>query len=288
MRNRAFLVIFCLFCLHIYGIKRHVIGCEPLAGLFYNFLGVISNLTYCQKNCIKPIVFWGPQNLYYQEEGYKGKHNVWEYYFEPVSEESYNGTDPLWKINATPDGMEIIPVRQNLCTNYENNDIRFKAYSIITKYIKVRYHIQKKVNTFFAKRMAGKKTIGIHLRGTDKKFEVGTIDVEALLDTANTVAKKIDGDVQFFVATDDEVMLKKAKSILHHPIITYDSTRSVNGLALHHDRKNKNKAVLGEEVIIEVLLLAQCDHFLHGCSAVSTAVLFFNPWLPHTSFKAIH
>lgn len=39
----------------------------------------------------------------------------------------------------------------------------------------------------------------------------------------------------------------------------------------------KNKLLLGEECLIDALLLAKCDVFIHTLSLVSQAVSYFNP-----------
>lgn len=39
---------------------------------------------------------------------------------------------------------------------------------------------------------------------------------------------------------------------------------------------------MGEDVLVETMLLSRCNHFVHTISNVSTAALFFNPDLEHT------
>ena len=71
--------------------------------------------------------------------------------------------------------------------------------------------------------------------------------------------------------------MKEAINLLNGPVVYYDSYRSVNGEPIHDSEHSYNKAQLGEEVLIEVSLLARCDLFVHTRSNVSTAVLLFNP-----------
>ncbi len=265
--------------------SKHVIGYEKLSGLFYSFLGVINNLIWCKKNDRKPVVYWGPHSLYYEKKGYHGKDNVWEYYFEPVSTESYHVGDNVWDRNAAPDLSQIRPITLNFCDQYEQKEVRQAAHSIINEHIKLRPYIAQKIDAFFQKEMAGKKTLGIHLRGTDKKLEIVPINIDTLLNDANAFAKQF-SDCQFLVATDEERLLKRAQSVLKGKVLYYDAHRSIKGKALHNDKEIKHKGVLGEEVIIEAYLLSRCDLFLHTCSSVSTGVLFLNPNLEHKMYKA--
>ena len=149
----------------------------------------------------------------------------------------------------------------------------------------------RKVESFYQVHMAGKRNIGIHLRGTDKATEIGAVSVDTILTRANEVAKTMP-DCQFLIATDETALLEKAKRVLHGKVIAYDATRSENGNPLHGPGKDKvkiskpivSKAQLGEEVLVEVQLLSLCNLFLHTCSNVSSAVLFFNPELENILF----
>ena len=245
-----------------------------MTGLFYSFLGVVNNLLWCKKNSVTPVVFWGAHSLYHEKNGYAGKHNVWEYYFEPVSNEFYRPGDPVHDSNAAPDNSTITPIALHLCDHYEGQEIRNTAHSIIKEYIKLRPYIGKKIDSFYQSNMAGKKTIGIHLRGTDKKLEIVPVNIDRLLNEANVFTQQFPG-CQFFVATDEERLLTIARAKLKGRVISYNSHRSLKGKAIHNDKKIKHKGILGEEVIIDAHLLSRCDFLLHTCSSVSTGVLFF-------------
>ena len=266
---------------------KHIISSEFAAGLFYNFLGVVNNINYCKKNNLIPVAYWGQHDLYYQENGWHGKENVWEYYFEPISSESFDPkADKVWSKNESPDGCGLRPITDGHCIEYEKQDMRLTAASIIRDYIKLRPYIQGKINSFYKRNMAGKKTIGIHIRGTDKKMEVKPMNIDDLFNDANKLAENYQ-DCQFFIATDEERILKRAKQLLKKKVIYYDAYRSKTGAPIHYnDQSCPSKARLGEEVVIETFLLAKCDLFLHGFSSVSTAALFINPELEHKTYMA--
>jgi Flp pilus assembly secretin CpaC len=50
-----------------------------------------------------------------------------------------------------------------------------------------------------------------------------------------------------------------------------------------HNNSDLNRALLGEEVIIEAMLLSKCNFLIHGPSNVTTAVLVLNPYLKHVN-----
>jgi len=252
---------------------KFVIGTRP-PGLFSNFFGVLNALRWCDGSGHTPVVYWDNVSKYYIPEGYNGSRNVWEYYFKPVSTLAYNPPDKIYRGYLAPDGRGILHKPFNCKKMLE---CRFWGHGLIKKYIQPNEIVQNKVDAFYKKYLEGKKTIGIHLRGTDKKSEVKPVAPELIFKEAN----KYKG-YQFLVATDEERLLALAKQSLDGPVISYDAYRSLDGKPVH--RAKPHKARIGEDVVVEVLLLSRCDKFLHTCSNVSSAVMFFNPHLPHIMF----
>ena len=278
-------------------IKNILIGIEPYpAGFFHNMIGVINKLNWADQFDLTPVVYWGPSSQYYQKEGYNGATDPWEYYFAPVSSVTYeevigkSETIIAQDRHEAPD-MSRVPATDCDIIGYHkilDRDYRRSIKRIIDKYIKIKPVILDKVDTFCLKNFSGKKTIGIHLRGTDKESEAIPVPIDRICSEANAMADQIQAD-QFFIATDDTSLLTKAEQLLKRPIITYDSYRGSGkkGIHLSHNH-DYSKAKLGEEVLIEALLLSRCDKFIHTRSNVSSAVLLFNPELDNTVLYDVH
>ena len=58
------------------------------------------------------------------------------------------------------------------------------------------------------------------------------MDPDEIFDDANKFARQFP-DCQFFVATDEERLLKRARRKLHGKVVFYDAIRSKNGRAIH-------------------------------------------------------
>lgn len=253
--------------------RKLVIG--EASGLFSCFFVALNSIVWCDKNNVKPVIYWGPQCKYY-EDGYDKTNNAWEYYFEPVSSAKYEPGDQIWKNNKAIDGYTTsLLTRRHRRTNKDMRMHRRKINAYIKKYIKLKPSLQEKIDDFYQKNIAGKKTIAIHVRGTDKYLENRPFNPSLIFAQANRIAAQYP-NCQFLVATDEQAILEKAKKELHRKVIHYDAYRSPSGTPLHYNN-SYNKAKQGEEVIIEAYLLAKCDIFLHTISAVSSAVLFLNP-----------
>jgi hypothetical protein len=253
---------------------KHVIGEQGGgSGLFSMFFTAIHHLVYCLKNEKTPVLWWVDEyNPYFQKEGFNGAYNVWEYYFEPVSNAKYCEGDHVWHLWSAPDGTGI-PIES------KSTDVNFRKsikWVILDRYIKVKPSILEKVEQFYNKHMAGKINVGIHIRGTDKAREVNQVSLNRFIKTAQMINEQ---NIQFFVATDENIILEKFKKEFSGKVIAYDSFRSINGQAVHVDSLGYSKAKVGEEALIEVLLLAQCHAMIHTLSNFSFAALLFNPEL---------
>lgn len=273
---RIHLIVFALLSLAPLHAGQKLVSGDRPAGLFSNFVKTLHHLNYCQKNAITPVVYWGSTSHYYQADGWHGKTNVWEYYFQPVSELSYQPGDLIHTRFWGPDNSSI--------DNAPDEKIRAKE--LIDTYIRLQPWIEEKIDAFYATHFKNKITIGIHLRGTDKKIETQPVDPLLIFAKANACAARYSPEsVQFFVATDEQRLLDLAHIHLKWPVIAYDSIRSTDESPLHLS-KELPKAQLGEEILIETILLSRCNLFLHTHSNVSTCALYFNPELNHILFDS--
>jgi hypothetical protein len=235
---------------------------------------------WVEKNHKVPVVHWSEEWCCAQKEGYNGSSNPWEYYFEPVSHLTYEKGDVENIFSYTLDSYNIVGTFL-LQRGRFDKERRFTVKKLIDKYIKVKPNILEKVNSFYEKKLRGKTTIGIHLRGTDRLHEEGLY--AAILDAAEQAASTAAGDVQFFVATDQESLLDLAKEILKRPIVYCDSHRSRDASPVHLPKEGHKTAgaILGEEALIEALLLSKCNFLVHSFSSLPIAVLTLNPNLPY-------
>lgn len=250
-------------------------------GFFADFFKVLNHLVFCEKYSWTPVVYWGEKSLYYQQEGFHGQTNVWEYYFKPVSKAQYKGAKKI-KGNSfkNPVGWFINTIDEHFI---EQNRLFLK--SIIDKYIALQPWIEEEYIAFYNAHLKDKHTIGIHVRGTDKYMEASPVPLEIFIETALKVASQF-SEVQFLVATDQETILQFLKKHLPGKVIYYPALRSTTLQPLH--QQNIQPARIGKEVLIEMLLLSKCDFFIHAQSNVALAALFFNPTLPHLWLKTEH
>lgn len=165
-----------------------------------------------------------------------------------------------------------------------NQEKRNLANQLINKYIRLNNIVQKKVDNFYNNNMAGKKTIGIHVRGTDKASEDKPVAPQRLVEEA---LRHADQNTQFFIASDEKKLFDEICRLLNGRKITYyDCYRAEHvSQPLHLPIRRPSRAQLGEDVVVEMLLLSKCDTLIHTLSNVSAVPLYFNPHLPHVLLR---
>jgi hypothetical protein len=148
--------------------------------------------------------------------------------------------------------------------NIDNLKIKNKVYNEILKikdeYLEVFEIKRKRYNI-------DENTLGIQIRGTDKKNELPEIKIENVCSMIDNNQKE-----KIFVATDDKMYLD-ALIERYGSRITYDSsiTISNNKEPLHLNTSNRPK--INEEVLSSVYLLSCCGSFLYSFSNVSLLAL---------------
>jgi hypothetical protein len=142
---------------------------------------------------------------------------------------------------------------------------------ILNSILKIKKEYIEQFEEVYSQLGINNKTLGIQIRGTDKKNELPEINVY-------TVIKIIDeylnsGQVNnIFLCTDDkkylDVLLDK-----YGEIIIYDKTLTIsnNSQSLHHHTSNRTK--INQEVLSSVYLLSKCNYFLYSFSNVSFLAL---------------
>jgi hypothetical protein len=258
--------------------SKFVLGARKY-GFFSDFINVLNHLAWASENNISLVVYWDKTSRYFVPEGFRNSFNAWEYYFYQVSAATYKKGDTINR------RFKLISP-QFWCIN-PSQDKRITAKKIIDRFIHIKPEIKEKIEEFYSTHMKGKKVIGIHWRGTDKKNEAIQVPIFEILDEANKHASEADC---FLVASDEALFIEESKKILRLPVIVYDCFRSTTTEALHLMNNGPCKALLGEDVLIETQLLSRCNLFIHTYSNVSLATLYFNPFLKNIflSKKIIH
>lgn len=277
--------------------KYTVIGMR-WCGLFSNFFHV---LQHCRRSAITgriPIVNW-ETGLY--AKNLEIRENIWDYYFEPVSKysiedielslEEVKFTSKYLKTNLLGDPKLVWSYKTHPpkeCLSYPSKKGREYVNNIIKTFIKLKTPINKKIDKFYDKNMKDKSVIGVHYRETGLYMTEKWMGKNPLRKCVGYIDDHLskNSDSIIFLATDSHHAVDKFKKLYGDKIICYESIRSYNSNPIQFNFKTKKEALnkkitvghqVGEEVLIECLLLSKCNILIHGVSNVSACSSFFNP-----------
>lgn len=245
-------------------------GAHP-AGLFAEFctvLGMLEHYETWRSRYAGVKVNFRDQGLYYDPEGGE---NWWEYYFEPIDIGGSEGSA----------GLRVIDTYQRvhfaLRTARKMN--RAGGHRLIGKYVRVRSHIQREVDSFVRENFEGAHVIGIHYRGTDKSAEALRVPYETVL--AAVQQKLLAADAKrrrLFLASDEQAFLDWMLERFPDELIFRKALRATDGQPLHYRKACARQQ--GEEAVIDCLLLSRCRFLIRTASNLGLCATFFNPSLP--------
>jgi hypothetical protein len=197
--------------------------------------------------------------------------NVWDYYFEQpfnFTKEEVEGAEKIK--NVWFEGNLNIPSRLT-------PEIIKKCGEIISKYIKLKNHVQVKIDTFIAANiMPGDRVLAVHKRGTDHINDAPLLPIDVYF---SHIDKHIENYDKLLLCTDEEYTVDIFSERYKQKLITYDSIRSKekNNIGVHQSIGLSNPYKMGEDVVIETYLMSRSDFLIKTISNVSNSVLMINP-----------
>ena len=267
--------------MHIRKLRKNI-------GLFSNINNAIRHIIYVNEFGENPFYIQWKSAFYQSNSG----ENLWNKLFnQPFFNESSSQYDSK-NIKELPQIIEkypryITPINgNNLMINPIKKDY---VHSIIQKYIKFdKKYID--LASKFLKNHKNKYKIGLHIRGSGhlhngtkvyrKKFKmINKIPIPEYINHLEKKIKEIEGEYTIIIFTDNNFVINYFKE--RYDIVTYDSERADNfyGEVHVHTKNKKLKEKLCEDIIVETLIMSQCDYLIHGMSNITNFVQCYNPKL---------
>lgn len=253
-------------------------------GFFALLRSVLVYMCYADETGQLPYVEYEGDTLYLEDQPIRGTKNVYEYYF--VQDLNVKKIVIPWKIN-----LRIAHIEEFEEIEYKYNKSEFSYHvrdgyidrmaEIYKKYIQLTADTERYIKQAIRKKLNGRKTIGIHIRGTDfnKMFDNHPIpvNVEEYVSSINDVYEKYHYE-QIFVATDDIRCLDLLRKQLNLPIVYYEDTArsdSDKSVAFSKNMRKNDRYLLGLEVLRDAYTLSYCDGFIGCLSQVDIFVQIF-------------
>lgn len=240
---------------------------------------ILYKLMFADECHLLPRVVWGKCSPYYEPE--MKTNNVFEYYFEPVSEASKYDCNEFK--NLIRSNIKHILKYQNMVNgSYAPDDKNLKMLAeSFQKHIRLnettKKYISEGIRSIFK---SNEKILGIHARGGDFKLEHKNhphhVSAEVYLEMAK---REFDSGKyeKVFIATDDEGILETFINRFGDRLIFYDDVPRVSGnKSIHLQTLNRpmHHYKLGLELLRDVYTLVSCESFICGLSHVSFMVRY--------------
>ena len=246
---------------------------NEVAGFFAILRETLDYCCYADEQGFLPYIIYSKRTLYSENGFFLGTKNPFEYYYEqPLLSMSDSIFSGLNLVKSRLIHLEKIEMKYNLKPfSYIVEDKYFeKMADIYRKYMHLNVMTYKKIEINIEKIIRGKRTLGVHIRGTDFYKEFNNhpvpVTVDEYIQVINEEAER-EQYGQVFVATDDVRCLKKLKQILNIPLVFYKNTMRASGnksVAYERSERKNNNYLLGYEVLKDAYTLAACDGFI-GC-----------------------
>lgn len=231
-------------------------------------------LAYAEDMMLTPVVTIGKNTLYY-DETIQETGNVFEYFFEPVSQIDSKSIDQSRRVVISK-GADAGKFGTTGAYKVDQTEIDFLA-QYQAKYISLKSNIKSLFWNKLADITVEGRTLGVHVRATDynkgyNRHPVVVTPQEYLDKTIATFQKYKYEKV--FLATDDETTINLFEHAFGDKLFYYkDSYRSNNGEAIHYGKQNTtrqhHKFYLGLEIIRDFYTLGYCAGLIAGNSNVS-------------------
>ncbi|HEX6464417.1 MAG TPA: hypothetical protein VFZ98_08190 [Vicinamibacterales bacterium] len=268
-----------------------LIATRPGCGLWSMFFQVIGLVRYAERYGLEPVVYFNAGTCWWSADGHNGSRNAWEYFFEPVGSVSpadlFGNRLRVMEHASTRDLQAALP-RDIVMSDYildcvgyyDHTEAQRQEYaSIVKRRISVKPRVRARLNGALMDALAHGAT-AVHYRGTDKARESPRQSVHEYY---AALQHRVDPSHRFFVATDDAAFLAWMTGTYGDRVLYSHARRSHDGVPLHLGPHGG--AQRAEECLLDVLLMAQCRHLVHGNSSVTNGVLVFNPTMTH---EALH
>lgn len=265
------------------------------AGFFSNYMWVLGHLIFAKKLGYIPVVdMENYPTLYSEVQPVNGEKNAWNYYFENVGSALLNEAYDSGSFVMGQD-MPLHKYEGKYCIgSYRYPTQKAIAYyaPIIEKNIILKKELKDSFDADWAKRVSeGEKVLGIHVRGTDMKNNLGHPVPAAISAYLEHTKKFLEDDpeiTKIFLATDEyntieafkkEFQDTRWKLFMTDAFRVWD-TGEKKRIGIHEiqveNARPMHKYLLGKEVLNDAYFLNKCDYLLCGHSNISNVALLWN------------
>jgi len=274
-------------------------------GMFSDFQNAMGALVYAQKHGAARL------RIYYDHPTYVDPAhgpNWWAYFFpEEIVLDASIEDPPEVHVNGILGRYghygSFVPILTGSPPEYTPfpafwGSPRKKIAKLVQQYVQVTPKVMDKVNGWWNKHIAPDDfVIGIHYRGTDKKYccyPYMSPPYDWFLHYLKEVEKKYKpANLKIFVATDETEFVAWMASLYKGNVYTWPESPKLSAedeiatMGGTHKDKRFSTYVKAETSVVDMLLLAKCSYLIKNRSSLSDVSLMYNGKLPWTMIVGV-
>ena len=254
------------------------------SGFFSNFFCVISMLYEVDEIGIEPYIDFSNTAFVEGYNPYQDKYtpvnaqNPWDWWFyQNPLENSSKQISIAYSNNRFNVNRKIWGIDEIVQAKYLNN-----------KYIKIRENILDSVNIYYNQNFANKVVLGVMARGTEMNKihpEYGNQTIHDYLKKTKEVLRKHKEINCIYLVSEDltniKIFQKEFPDLIFNKDVFRRTTEDLDYTVefplwpcLDQSRENHNR-LLGEEMLLQALLLGKCDYLIAKVCGTASAAVFF-------------
>lgn len=248
------------------------------SGFFAVYNKLLTLLYFADYYGLKPVIKYGKGFCYAEQHSVNGTSNPFEYYFEqPMGIGLVDIQNYRFILRHRKENSNLANLLNQNSNGYSRSEKFLNEMAKISeKYIRLNSIVGKQISEETAP-IRNKRTLGVHVRGTDfkKNYNGHPVQVEATEYLQMTV-KLFDEEKyeQVFLATDDLEAIELFKKQFGDKLYYFkDVIRSSGDDTVMHSSgtRENHHYLLGIEVLRDMHALAVCEGLIAGLSQVSYA-----------------
>ena len=250
------------------GVRQCIVHPHNCAGVF----SLVNKVMTCMELYVKVRVNFPPKETLYSQ----ATTDIWSLMFEPF-DGVFDDEERSDAIIGYPHPAYTNRIAGDTYTR--NDEWRFRLHNQFSR-LKVRTDVLELAESILPGEIH--ECIGVLYRG-EKELAIeqrtGMIaSPEAMCERVNRVS----GSAPIFVCADSVEANDRFKALLGRRMYFWEQGDKCEniGQSVHRSRRHGDDHV--KKSLAMVLALSRTRHFVHAVSNMATAVLYINPWLPHT------
>lgn len=272
-----------------------IIRSEGGAGFFSNYFWVMGHVAFAEKMGYIPVVdMENYPTLYSEEEPVDGTNNAWNYYFENIGNVGLDEVYASGRYIMGKDKYLTKYAEKYSMFPYRYPSERMIAYyaPIIKKNLRIKESLVNEYKREWIEKTSGSnKILGIHIRGTDMKNNLGhpmPAPVSEYIRRTHEMLEKHPDISRIFLATDENEIKEAyeqefegsaATLFMNEAFRAWDDGH-VKKTGLHEMKLDNprphHKYLLGKEVLRDAWFLSRCQYLLCGHSNITNVAILWN------------